>query len=82
MRWFLTQRSGIRVDVRVHVGSTPTDRVVLVLIAGVAVFLVGLANCWANTPYGRIKPIFAFTGAIEDRELPGGPGGDLHPRSQ
>jgi acetyl esterase len=97
----------------------------VLLIAAAAALLVGVANYWANTPHGRIKPIFAlmfrlapildpvaakrgvgaaemdtpertaqlrsellvntarlakpvdFTGNIEDRRLPGGPGGDL-----
>ncbi len=97
----------------------------VVLIVGAALLLLGLANYWANTPHGRLKPIFAllfrlsplinragaeralgaaemdtpeqiarvradfrkntaplskpvtFTGSIEDRELPGGPGRDL-----
>ena len=98
---------------------------VVVLIAGVAALLFGLARYWANTPHGRIKPIFAlafrlgpfinpasaegvlgaaamgtpeqiakarsnflkntaplakpvaFKGGIEDRRLPGAPGGGL-----
>jgi acetyl esterase len=33
---------------------------VVVLIAGVAALLFGLAQYWANTPHGRIKPIFAL----------------------
>jgi acetyl esterase len=98
---------------------------VVVLIAVVAALIFGLANYWANTPHGRIKPIFAlvfrlapltnpagaeralgaaemdtpeqvakvradfhrntaplskpekFAGQIEDRTLPGAPGGEL-----
>ncbi len=97
----------------------------LVVVAALAAVLVGLANHWANTPHGRLKPIFAvafrlgpifnpasaeraigaaemdtpeqiakvrgdfaknvaplskpveFPGRIEDRELPGAPGGSL-----
>ena len=33
---------------------------VVVLIGGVAAVLFGLAHYWANTPHGRIKPIFAL----------------------
>lgn len=98
---------------------------VVALVAGLVALLFALAHYWANTPHGRIKPVFAvvfrlapilkprhaarglgasemdtpeqtakvraeflqdiaplakpvtFTGTIEDRELPGGPGGDL-----
>jgi acetyl esterase len=97
----------------------------LALFAAVALLLFGLAHYWANTPHGRLKPIFAlvfrlaritqpgggeralgaaemdtpeqiaevrssflkstaplskpiaFSGTIEDRTLPGGPGGAL-----
>lgn len=96
-----------------------------IALAGVALGLVALANHWANTPHGRLKPIFAlmfrlaslmnagvgeraigaenmdtpeqikkvrstfskstaalskrirFPGRIEDRLLPGAPGGEL-----
>jgi len=33
---------------------------ILVVIAVLGLLLVGLANHWANTPHGRIKPIFAL----------------------
>ncbi len=32
----------------------------VILIAGLAAVLFGLAHYWANTPHGRIKPIFAL----------------------
>ncbi len=102
-----------------------TIAALLVLLAAAAALLVGLARHWANTPHGRIKPIFAllfrltsilrpalaerslgaatmdtpeqiakvrsdllrntaplarpvaFAGRIEDRRLPGAPGGEL-----
>ncbi len=98
---------------------------VSIVVALVALLLVALANHWANTPHGRLKPIFAlafrlasiarasvaeraigakemdtpeqiakvratflrstaglakppkFSGRIEDRLLPGAPGGEL-----
>jgi acetyl esterase len=97
----------------------------VILIAGLGLALFGLAHFWANTPHGRIKPIFAlafklspilnpsasgnainaaamdtpegavrvradflkntamlskpvaFDGTIENRMLPGSPGGEL-----
>lgn len=33
---------------------------ILVVLAALGLLLVGLANYWANTPHGRIKPIFAL----------------------
>jgi acetyl esterase len=99
--------------------------ILIALVAGIAAVLVGLSLHWANTPHGRLKPIFAlafrlgrivnpasgesaigaaamdtpeqiahvraefarntefltkpvrFRGSIEDRKLPGAPGGEL-----
>lgn len=33
---------------------------IVVVLAVLGLLVVGLANYWANTPHGRIKPIFAF----------------------